>query len=81
YTIEWTADATIFSVDGKVLATLDSNVPTTAMPMMWNSWSSGGEYWSAGPPTEDSYLLISGIAANWTWADDGGGGDAEGDER
>lgn len=29
------------------------------------SWSSGEPNWSAGPPTEDSYLLISAIAANW----------------
>ncbi|GAA5845144.1 hypothetical protein JCM11251_008009 [Rhodosporidiobolus azoricus] len=69
YTIEWTADATTFSLDGEVVATLTENVPTTPMPMVWNSWSSGGENWSAGPPTEDSYLLIAAIAANWTVAE------------
>ncbi|GAA5912134.1 hypothetical protein JCM6882_003064 [Rhodosporidiobolus microsporus] len=78
YTIDWSADATTFSVDGEVVMTLTENVPTTPMAMLWNSWSSGGDNWSAGPPTEDSYLLISGIAANWTV--DGGGGSPKGEE-
>ncbi|BGP36231.1 hypothetical protein JCM10449v2_000129 [Rhodotorula kratochvilovae] len=66
YTVEWTAEETIFSLDGEVIATFTVNVPQKPMTFNWNSWSSGEPNWSAGPPTEDSYLLISGIAANWT---------------
>ncbi|GAA5854127.1 hypothetical protein JCM9279_002841 [Rhodotorula babjevae] len=66
YTIEWTASETIFSLDGEVLDTFTTNVPKKPMTFNWNSWSSGEPNWSAGPPTEDSYLLISAIAANWT---------------
>ncbi|GAA5892004.1 hypothetical protein JCM8208_002966 [Rhodotorula glutinis] len=66
YTVEWTSSETIFSLDGEVMATFTVNVPKKPMTFNWNSWSSGEPNWSAGPPTEDSYLLISAIAANWT---------------
>ncbi|GAA6058728.1 hypothetical protein JCM10212_003416 [Sporobolomyces blumeae] len=68
YTIEWTEDATIFSVDGTEVGRLTDNVPKEKMAFIWNNWSSGEPNWSAGPPTEDSYMLISYIAANWTVA-------------
>ncbi|TNY23766.1 concanavalin A-like lectin/glucanase domain-containing protein [Rhodotorula diobovata] len=66
YTVEWTADETIFSLDGEVIATFTTNVPKKPMAFNWNSWSSGEPNWSAGPPTEDSYLLISAMAGTWT---------------
>ncbi|KPV77949.1 glycoside hydrolase family 16 protein [Rhodotorula graminis WP1] len=66
YTVEWTASETIFSLDDQVIATFTVNVPKKPMTFNWNSWSSGEPNWSAGPPTEDSFLLISAIAANWT---------------
>ncbi|GAA5992109.1 hypothetical protein JCM11641_003526 [Rhodosporidiobolus odoratus] len=89
YTIEWTSTATTFYIDGKLFTSLEENVPTTPMNMIWNSadkltgrqwnrWSSGGPNWSAGPPTEDSYLLIQGLAANWTTVEGSGG---KGEER
>ncbi|BGP04260.1 hypothetical protein JCM10049v2_000058 [Rhodotorula toruloides] len=66
YTIEWTKSATIFSFDGKEVGRLTTNVPPSPMAFIWNNWSSGEPNWSAGPPTEDSYLLISAVAGNWT---------------
>ncbi|GAA5912136.1 hypothetical protein JCM6882_003065 [Rhodosporidiobolus microsporus] len=78
YTIEWKEGETIFSLDGKAVKSFKENIPSDAMAMIWNSWSSGEPNWSAGPPTEDSYLLISGIAANWTTA---GGGGAGGEDK
>ncbi|GAA6048122.1 hypothetical protein NBRC10513_003761 [Rhodotorula toruloides] len=66
YTIEWTKFATIFFFDGKEVGRLTTNVPPSPMAFIWNNWSSGEPNWSAGPPTEDSYLLISAVAGNWT---------------
>ncbi|GAA5999937.1 glycoside hydrolase family 16 protein [Rhodotorula paludigena] len=66
YTIEWTEDTTIFSIDGAEIATFTRNVPTGPMAFNWNSWSSGEPNWSAGPPEEDSYFSIQGMAGNWT---------------
>ncbi|GJN91983.1 hypothetical protein Rhopal_005011-T1 [Rhodotorula paludigena] len=68
YTIEWTKDTTIFSIDGAEIATFTRNVPAGPMAFNWNSWSSGEPNWSAGPPEEDSYFLIQGMAGNWTTA-------------
>ncbi|RPD73465.1 concanavalin A-like lectin/glucanase [Lentinus tigrinus ALCF2SS1-7] len=61
YTLEWSADATRFFFDGDLVATLTSNVPYEPSYFVWNSWSSGNEKWSAGPPTEDAILMISKI--------------------
>ncbi|GAA5995075.1 hypothetical protein JCM5350_003995 [Sporobolomyces pararoseus] len=66
YTIEWKAGETIFEVDGKEIGRMQVNVPRDPMKFIWNSWSSGEINWSAGPPTEDSEMLISRIVANWT---------------
>ncbi|GAA5949888.1 hypothetical protein JCM3765_007725 [Sporobolomyces pararoseus] len=66
YTIEWKAGETIFEVDGEESGRMQVNVPKDPMGFIWNSWSSGEINWSAGPPTEDSYMLISNIVANWT---------------
>lgn len=45
YTVEWTADETIFSLDGEVIATFTTNVPKKPMAFNWNSWSSGEPNW------------------------------------
>ncbi|GAA6011722.1 hypothetical protein JCM11491_000729 [Sporobolomyces phaffii] len=68
YTIEWKEDVTIFEVDGEEVGRLTENVPSEPMGFIWNSWSSGEPNWSAGPPTDTSYMLIAAIAANWTVA-------------
>ncbi|GAA5949890.1 hypothetical protein JCM3765_007726 [Sporobolomyces pararoseus] len=68
YTIDWSEGASTFYVDGKEVGTLTENVPSKPLKFLWNSWSSGEPNWSAGPPREDSYLLIESITANWTVA-------------
>ncbi|GAA5995078.1 hypothetical protein JCM5350_003996 [Sporobolomyces pararoseus] len=66
YTIDWSKGASTFYVDGKEVGKLTENVPSEPLKFMWNSWSSGEPNWSAGPPREDSYMLIESITANWT---------------
>ncbi|ORY90234.1 concanavalin A-like lectin/glucanase domain-containing protein [Leucosporidium creatinivorum] len=61
YTLEWSSDATRFYVDGVLWKELTTNVPTKPSSFIWNSWSSGDPYWSAGPPTEDNVLQIESI--------------------
>ncbi|GAA5884550.1 hypothetical protein JCM16303_000023 [Sporobolomyces ruberrimus] len=68
YTIEWKEGESIFEVDGVEVGRLTENVPSEPMAFIWNSWSNGDLHWSAGPPADDSYMLISAIAANWTVA-------------
>ncbi|GAA5834927.1 hypothetical protein JCM3766R1_002042 [Sporobolomyces carnicolor] len=71
YGIEWSETATTFFVDGQKVGQLTENVPREPMKFLWNSWSSGEPNWSAGPPRDDSYFLISAISANWTVVDSG----------
>ncbi|KAI0692981.1 concanavalin A-like lectin/glucanase [Cerioporus squamosus] len=61
YTIVWTVNETKQYFDGKHIGTLDTNVPSAPSYFVWNSWSSGNEKWSAGPPTEDAILRIKRI--------------------
>ncbi|GAA5898977.1 hypothetical protein JCM6882_004583 [Rhodosporidiobolus microsporus] len=68
YTIEWTSTASKFYVDGELKKTFKTNVPKVPAQFMWNSWSSGDPNWSAGPPTEDSYLDIRSIHLEYTTA-------------
>ena len=41
YTIVWASDSTKFYIDGVLLSTLKTNVPSTGIPFMWNNWSNG----------------------------------------
>ncbi|RDB17495.1 Beta-glucanase [Hypsizygus marmoreus] len=61
YRIDWVAEATTFYIDGVQKARLTTNVPTQAGSWIWNSWSSGDPYWSAGPPVTDSITHIRSI--------------------
>lgn len=61
YRIDWTADATRFYIDGVYKGELTSSVPELAGPWIWNVWSNGDPYWSAGPPTADSHTQIRSI--------------------
>ncbi|KIY65450.1 glycoside hydrolase family 16 protein [Cylindrobasidium torrendii FP15055 ss-10] len=61
YRIDWTADATTFYVDGQQVNRLTENVPNVPALFIFNAWSSGDPYWSAGPPTVDSVSQISKI--------------------
>lgn len=61
YRIDWTATASTFFIDGRQVARLTSNVPKEAMKYLFNVWSNGDPYWSAGPPTRDSITQIRSI--------------------
>ncbi|KAH6914457.1 concanavalin A-like lectin/glucanase domain-containing protein [Coprinopsis sp. MPI-PUGE-AT-0042] len=61
YRIDWTADATRFYIDGVYKGQLTQSVPVLSGPWMWNVWSNGDPYWSAGPPTADSHTQIRSI--------------------
>ncbi|KAM0751254.1 concanavalin A-like lectin/glucanase [Meredithblackwellia eburnea MCA 4105] len=68
YTIVWTNRMTRFYTDGQLRATLTTNVPTQAGPWVWNNWSSGDPYWSAGPPTSDNFYEIQSIVGTYTYS-------------
>ncbi|KAF9046011.1 concanavalin A-like lectin/glucanase, partial [Hymenopellis radicata] len=61
YRIDWTSSSTTFYVDGTQVNQLTENVPTAATNFIFNAWSSGDPYWSAGPPTADSISSIRSI--------------------
>ncbi|KAF8916765.1 concanavalin A-like lectin/glucanase [Mucidula mucida] len=61
YRIDWTSSSTTFYVDGTQVNQLTENVPTAATHFIFNAWSSGDPYWSAGPPTADSISHIRSI--------------------
>ncbi|KAI5826513.1 glycoside hydrolase family 16 protein [Schizophyllum commune Tattone D] len=61
YRIDWTESSTTFYIDGVQKAQHTENVPTQAANGLWNVWSNGDPYWSAGPPTADSITHIKSI--------------------
>ncbi|TRM69294.1 glycoside hydrolase family 16 protein [Schizophyllum amplum] len=61
YRIDWTESSTTFYIDGVQQAQHTDNVPTEAAAGLWNVWSNGDPYWSAGPPTADSVTSIKSI--------------------
>ncbi|KAJ7599607.1 concanavalin A-like lectin/glucanase domain-containing protein [Mycena floridula] len=61
YRIDWTDSATTFYIDGDQKAQLTTNVPTGELSYIFNVWSSGNPFWSAGPPTTDSITHIQSI--------------------
>ncbi|KIY73010.1 glycoside hydrolase family 16 protein [Cylindrobasidium torrendii FP15055 ss-10] len=58
YRIDWAEGSTTFFVDGTQVNKLTDNVPTEASAFIFNAWSSGDKFWSAGPPTADSVTQI-----------------------
>ncbi|ORY90233.1 concanavalin A-like lectin/glucanase domain-containing protein [Leucosporidium creatinivorum] len=68
YTLEWTASATRFYVDGELWKEITTNVPSVPSSFIWNNWSSGNVGWTAGPPTEDNVLEIENITGWYTTA-------------
>ena len=61
YRIDWIPGACRFYVDGKLQASLDSNVPTVPGQWMWNNWCNGDKGFTCGPPTDDSFFKIKKI--------------------
>ncbi|TRM65850.1 hypothetical protein BD626DRAFT_546288 [Schizophyllum amplum] len=61
YRIDWTESSTTFYVDGVQKVQHTTNVPYLATLGVWNVWSNGDPYWSAGPPTADSVTHIRSI--------------------
>ncbi|KAJ7577479.1 glycoside hydrolase family 16 protein [Mycena floridula] len=61
YRVDWTAQGSTFYIDGVKKATLTKNIPTAPLYYIFNVWSSGDKYWSAGPPTKDSITYIKSI--------------------
>ncbi|KAJ7599604.1 concanavalin A-like lectin/glucanase domain-containing protein [Mycena floridula] len=61
YRIDWTASQVRFYIDGVQKAVLTDNIPTGSLSYIFNTWSSGDKFWSAGPPTTNSITHIKSI--------------------
>ena len=61
YRIDWIPGECGFYVDGKLQATLTSNVPTEPGQWIWNNWFSGDKIFTCGPPAVDCLLRIKKI--------------------
>ncbi|TFK84527.1 glycoside hydrolase family 16 protein [Polyporus arcularius HHB13444] len=68
YKIVWSQNETQQFFDGALIGTLETNVPSVPSYFVWNSWSSGNDKWSAGPPTEDAILRIKSIELEYETA-------------
>ncbi|GAA5858375.1 hypothetical protein JCM8547_004670 [Rhodosporidiobolus lusitaniae] len=68
YKFEWKEGRVRFFLDGELKTTFTDNVPSQPAQFILNNWSNGDKYWSAGPPTEDSYFLIQSIHLEYTTA-------------
>lgn len=62
YRVDWSATSSSFFIDSVLVATITTNVPSSAGFWVWNNWSNGNS-WAAGPPTSDSVLQIQSIDA------------------
>ena len=61
YRIDWTEGNTQWYIDGELVYSTTSDVPSQPGSWMWNNWSDGGKGWSAGPPADDAPLKIKSI--------------------
>jgi beta-glucanase (GH16 family) len=61
YRVDWTADKTMFFLDGVLQKTFRTNIPTTAGLWIWNNWANGNPGWSDGPPKHDNVFKIKSI--------------------
>lgn len=59
YRFDWTPNEVAFYADNKLLWVMTENIPDAPGHMIFNHWSNGDPGWSAGPPTEDTYITIS----------------------
>jgi beta-glucanase (GH16 family) len=59
YRFDWTPSQVAFYADRQLLHVMTEDIPTSGGHMVFNHWSNGDPGWSAGPPTEDTYITIS----------------------
>ncbi|GAB7348596.1 hypothetical protein MBLNU459_g6980t1 [Dothideomycetes sp. NU459] len=62
YRVDWVPGASKFYIDGVLVQTITSNVPSTPGMWVWNNWSNGNA-WAGSPPKYDSVLQIQSINA------------------
>jgi beta-glucanase (GH16 family) len=58
YRIDWLPGRTLFYLDGTLLKTYTTNVPTAGSSFILNNWSNGDQGWSVGPPKADNLFKI-----------------------
>ncbi|KAF2468773.1 concanavalin A-like lectin/glucanase [Lindgomyces ingoldianus] len=69
YRFDWSPQKVSFYVDGGWLQDFTENIPSESGRMFMNHWSNGDPLWSAGPPGQDTALIVSYIKAYFNSSD------------
>lgn len=69
YRFDWTPEKVSFLVDGAWIYDMTDMIPAEGGRLFMNHWSNGDPLWSAGPPDNDTPMVISYVKAYFNSTD------------